>query len=175
MNFAARKAATTTPIARTTKRAGTTGAVWKSTAEIFRFTRGMIAFRRAHPILSKEQFYTDTEIHWFGPHGGSPNWSDPNAKQFACLIHEDERNSLYLMFNAWAEAADFGLPLVLPGLAGIWPSTPLAKRQQDLFAAGEEPLWEDPRTYHLSPRSSAILLARQTNTQERLVTMKDAK
>jgi len=36
--------------------------------EIFRFTRGMIAFRRAHPILSKEQFYTDAEIHWFGPH-----------------------------------------------------------------------------------------------------------
>jgi isoamylase len=27
--------------------------------EIFRFTRGMIAFRRAHPILSREQSYTD--------------------------------------------------------------------------------------------------------------------
>ncbi len=38
--------------------------------DIFRFTRGMIAFRRAHPILSKEQFYTDAEIHWFGPQGG---------------------------------------------------------------------------------------------------------
>ena len=37
----------------------------------------MIAFRRAHPILSKEQFYTDAEIHWFGPHGGLPNWADP--------------------------------------------------------------------------------------------------
>ncbi|WP_390555775.1 glycogen debranching protein GlgX [Singulisphaera acidiphila] len=35
--------------------------------EIFRFTRGMIAFRRAHPILSKERFYTDAGIHWFGP------------------------------------------------------------------------------------------------------------
>ena len=40
--------------------------------EIFRFTRGMIAFRRAHPILSKEQFYTDAEIHWFGPQGDCP-------------------------------------------------------------------------------------------------------
>jgi hypothetical protein len=28
-----------------------------------------------------------------------------------------------------------------------------------LFAAGQEPLCDDPQTYHLSPRSSAILLA----------------
>ena len=44
----------------------------------------MIAFRRAHPILSKEQFYTDAEIHWFSPHGGLPNWADAKSKQFAC-------------------------------------------------------------------------------------------
>ena len=37
--------------------------------EIFRFTRGMIAFRRAHPVLSEEHFYTDAEIQWFGPQG----------------------------------------------------------------------------------------------------------
>ena len=41
--------------------------------EIYRFAQGMIAFRRAHPILSKEQFYTDAEIQWFGPQGGLPN------------------------------------------------------------------------------------------------------
>ena len=45
--------------------------------EIYRFTRGMIALRRSHPILSKEQFYTDDEIHWFGPQGKLPNWDDP--------------------------------------------------------------------------------------------------
>ncbi len=43
--------------------------------DIFRFTRGMIAFRQAHPILSKEQFYTNAEIQWFSPQGGSPNWT----------------------------------------------------------------------------------------------------
>jgi glycogen operon protein len=128
--------------------------------EIFRFTRGMIAFRRAHPILSKEQFYTDDEIHWFGPYGGLPNWSDPNSKQFACLIHEDQRNSLYLMFNAWAEAADFALPHALPGTRWYLAVDTSRKAHQDLFAAGKEPLWENPRNYRLSPRSSAILLAR---------------
>jgi glycogen operon protein len=130
--------------------------------EIHRFARGMIAFRRAHPILSKEQFYTDTVIGWFGPQGGLPNWADPKAKQFACLIHEDEQRALCLMFNAGADAVDFALPPVLPGTR--WHLAVDTSRQapQDLSAAGEEPLCEDPRTYHLSPRSSAILLARET-------------
>ena len=128
--------------------------------EIFRFTRGLIAFRRAHPILSKEQFYTDAEIHWFGPQGGLPNWTDPKEKQFACLIHEDEQRALCLMFNAGADAVDFGLPPVLPGARWHLAVDTSREAPQDLFAAGEEPLWEDPQTYHLSPRSSAILLAR---------------
>ena len=50
--------------------------------EIYRFTHGMIAFRRAHPVLSAEHFYTDAEIHWFGPHGGWPNWADPKANSW---------------------------------------------------------------------------------------------
>jgi len=70
----------------------------------------MIAFRSAHPILSKEQFYTDAEIQWFGPQGGLPDWADPKEKQFACLIHEGEQSVLYLMFNAGDDAIGFNLP-----------------------------------------------------------------
>ncbi len=131
--------------------------------EIFRFTRGMIAFRRAHPILSKEQFFTDAEIRWFGPQGGVPNWGDPKEKQFACLIHEDGQRALFLMFNAGADAVDFALPPILPGARWHLAVDTSREGPQDLFAAGEEPLWEDPQTYHLNPRSSAILLARGTN------------
>ena len=131
-------------------------------AEILRFTRGMIAFRRAHPVLSREQFYTDTEIHWFGPQGGSPNWGDPREKQMACLIHEDERSALYLMFNAGAEAVDFDLPPVLPGTRWHLAVDTSRDAPQDLFAAGKEPLLGDPHPYHLNPRSSAIILARCT-------------
>jgi isoamylase len=128
--------------------------------EIFRFTRGMIAFRRVHPILSKEEFYTDAEIHWFGAHGGLPDWADPKQKQFACLIHEDEQRALYLMFNAGADAVDFGLPPAPPGARWNLAVDTARETPRDLFAAGEEPLWEDQQTYQLSPRSSAILLAR---------------
>jgi isoamylase len=131
--------------------------------EIFRFTRGMIAFRCAHPILSKEQFYTDAEIHWFGPQGGLPNWADPKEKQFACLIHEDQQCALFLMFNAGADAVDFGLPPILQGARWHLAVDTSRDAPQDLFAAGEEPPWEGPQTYRLGPRSSAILLARGTD------------
>jgi glycogen operon protein len=134
--------------------------------EIFRFTRGMIAFRRAHPILSREQFYTDAEIRWFGPQGGLPNWADPKGKPFACLIHEDEQHALCLMFNAGDDAVDFRLPPVLPGTRWRLSVDTSRETPHDLFAASEEPLWENPQIYHLGPRSSAILLARNTVLNE---------
>ena len=132
-------------------------------SEIFRFTRGMIAFRRAHPILSKERFYTDAEIHWFGPQGGLPNWFNPKEKQFGCLLHEDDQHSLCLMFNGGDDAVDFGLPSAPPGTRWHLAVDTSHESPRDLFAAGEEPLWEDLHSYHLGSRSSAILLARCTN------------
>ncbi|MGA7949554.1 MAG: glycogen debranching protein GlgX [Thiobacillaceae bacterium] len=128
--------------------------------EIFRFTRGMIAFRRAHPVLSREKFYTDAEILWFGPHGGLPNWIDPGEKQFACLIHGAEQQALYLMFNAGTDAVDFGLPGMPPGAQWRLAADTCREAPQDIFAGGEEPLCEDPHSYRLSPRSTVILLAR---------------
>ncbi|MGA7749178.1 MAG: hypothetical protein WCA63_03435 [Gallionella sp.] len=135
-------------------------------SEIFRFTRGMIAFRRGHPVLSKEQFYKDAEIHWYGPHGGLPNWSDQKEKQFACLIHEDEQHGILLMFNAGTDTVTFGLPPVPTGSRWHLAVDTAREAPQDLFAAGDELLCEDQQTYRLSSRSSAILLTRWMNCQK---------
>jgi glycogen operon protein len=128
--------------------------------ELFRFSQGIIAFRQAHPVLSKEQFYTDTEIQWFSSHGGPPNWADSKEKQFACLVHEDEQRALCLMFNAGTDAVDFNLPPLTPGARWYLAIDTSHNAPQDLFAAGEEPICEDSKMYRLGPRSSAILLAR---------------
>ena len=58
--------------------------------EIYRFAHGMIAFRCAHPVLSKEQFYTDAEIQWLNPAGGLPDWFDPKEK-YARLLDPGKR------------------------------------------------------------------------------------
>jgi glycogen operon protein len=143
--------------------------------EVYRFARSMIAFRRAHPILSKEQFYTDAEIQWFGPQGGLPSWIDRKEKRFACLIHEDEQRTLCLMFNASADAVDFRFPPTMSAVQWYLAVDTSGETPQDLFAPGEEPLWRDPQTYHLSPRSSAILLARGTNGSSEPTVLTEAK
>ena len=143
--------------------------------EVYRFTRGMIAFRRAHPILSQEHFYTDAEISWFSPHGELPDWADPKAKQFACLIHESEQGALCLMFNAGTDAVDFTLPSLLPGTRWHLAVDTAHEVPHDLFAAGEEPLLGNQQTYHLDSRSSAVLLVRETISQGSQTTLREAK
>lgn len=129
--------------------------------EVYRFTRGMIAFRRAHPVLSTEQFYTDAEIHWFSPHGDLPHWTDPKERQLACLIHEGEHTALYLMFNASAEAATFHLPPMPYDAPWHLAVDTSHEAPQDLFGVGDEPLLDHSQEYPLSARAGAILVARQ--------------
>ena len=129
-------------------------------SEIFRFTRGMIAFRRDHAVLSREQFYTDTDIHWHDPRGGLPNWDNREENQLACLIHEDQHSALFLMFNAGTDTVDFGLPPVPAGSRWYLAVDTARAVPHDLYPSGGEPLCDDQHAYRVGPRSSVILLAR---------------
>jgi isoamylase len=129
--------------------------------EIYRFTRGMIAFRRAHSALRREAFYTDADIKWFGPQGGAPNWADPRQKSFACLILGRSDPDLFLLFNADTQAVDFLLPVVEG--SKIWCLSVDTSRPapDDLHEAGQEPRLESQERFHVASRSSAILSAHQ--------------
>jgi len=126
--------------------------------EIQRFTRGMIAFRRAHPVLRREVFYTDADIRWFAPSGGIPHWTDERQKSFACLILGQTEPDLFLMFNADTRPVDFAIP-ALPA-SKIWRLAVDTSRSSpdDLFEAGKEPSMQGQISFRVEPRSSAILL-----------------
>jgi len=130
--------------------------------EIYRFARGMIAFRRTHPGLSTEQFYTDEEIRWLNPAaGGLPNWFDPQEKSLACLIQENEQAALLLVFNAGANDTDFGFPPPLKGSRWHLAVDTSRSMPQDLFAAGAEVPVDHSKVYRLRGHSSAIFLVRK--------------
>ena len=116
--------------------------------EIFEFTRGMIAFRLAHPVLSEEGFYTSAQVQWFSAQGGLPNWGNSQEKQLACLIHESQERAIFLMFNAGMDAVDFKLPPAKPGTGWHVAVDTSAETGQEGSSA-----------YRLSARSSAILIS----------------
>jgi glycogen operon protein len=126
--------------------------------EIRRFTRGMIAFRRAHSILRREDFYSDEDIKWFAPNGASPNWADRWQKSFACMIPGQAEADLFLLFNAGITAVDFSIPVLPTGK--IWRLAVDTSRStpEDLFDAGKEPSMQGQISFRLEPRSSAIFL-----------------
>jgi isoamylase len=128
--------------------------------EIHRFTQGMIAFRRQHPVLTREAFYTDEDIRWFSPSGGTSDWSAAGEKRLACLILDQEETGLYLMFNAGPEATAFALPPTPHG--GHWRLAVDTFRPSpdDLCPAGEEQELDDQTTCQVGARSCVILVAR---------------
>ncbi|HUX83468.1 MAG TPA: glycogen debranching protein GlgX [Halothiobacillus sp.] len=127
--------------------------------EIHWFIQGLLAFRRAHPVLSREQFYTDADIQWFGSEGKPPDWGDTKAKFLACRIREDDQIALCLAFNASTDDVPFLLPPLLPEFKWYVVADTSQSPPLDIFKQGEEPLWAHSKTYPLRPRSSVILMA----------------
>jgi len=89
-----------------------------------------------------------------------PNWSDPREKQLACLIHEDAQHALFLMLNASADAVEFALPPAPPGARWYLAVNTARETPLELLAASLKRHCDDSQSCCLSPRSSAILLAR---------------
>jgi glycogen operon protein len=128
--------------------------------EIVRFTRSVLALRRAHPVLRRGAFYRDEDIRWFDPGGRSPEWLDRGQRRLACLIRAEDGADLYLMFNADTEPSSFALPP---------PSRPREWRlavdtgqpaPRDAYAVGEEGRLPDGTSHELAARSSVVLVAR---------------
>jgi glycogen operon protein len=128
--------------------------------EIVRFTRSVLALRRAHPVLHRGAFYRDEDIRWFDPGGRSPEWLDGGQRRLACLIRAEDGADLYLMFNADTEPSPFVLPP---------PSRPREWRvavdtgqpaPRDAYAVGEESRLPDGTCHELAARSSVVLVSR---------------
>ncbi len=102
-------------------------------AGLLDFTRRLIAFRRAHPVLRRRRFATARDLGWYTP-AGTPmtdaDWQAPYARSVA--VHLDGMASpdldrsgrpqldddLLILVNAWWEPVTFTLPEV--GHAADW-------------------------------------------------------
>jgi len=132
----------------------------KRNIEVFEFARGVLALRKAHPVLRREAFYADEEIAWFHPSGRSPDWHDPREKFVACAIRSPDGADLFLMFNADSEAIDFTLPPLRSRRSWHLVVDTVGASPPCISGSSEERRIADGASYAVQAHSSAILVAR---------------
>jgi glycogen operon protein len=139
-------------------------------ADLHRFTREMIAFRKRHPALRRRSFFRGTgPAGTFRPdvifHGVEPRKPDfsPTARTLAfaldgSLTGRDPDCDLYIICNAWKEALPFRIPYapsLMPWRRVI--DTALAS-PQDIVPEGEGLLVPALSEYPVAPYSLVVLV-----------------
>jgi len=78
----------------------------RANADIFRFFRMMIAFRKRHPSIGRSRFWRD-DVRWYGV-DGAVDWG-PASKQLGYCLHGASQGDLdlYVMINAGTEERKF--------------------------------------------------------------------
>lgn len=123
--------------------------------DIFRFFKMMIAFRKAHPSLSRSRFWRE-DVQWFGT-GQSVDLSE-NSHSLAVSLRGQSQldDDIYFMVNAGSQALIF---TIQEGKEGDWKrviDTSL-ESPNDFREPGDE---VDLRSasYEVNPHSMAVLI-----------------
>ncbi len=126
-------------------------------AGLLRFARKMIALRRQHFALSREQFVN--RVSWHGTKIGDPDWTG-QSRALAFHMHgRPGQPHLYVMFNACWEAQQFAIPphdgqRRWKRLVDTYLSPP-----DDIVDEKEVVALRPADHYIVSPRSAVILIA----------------
>ena len=89
-------------------------------ADLFRFWRLMIDFRKRHPAVHRSRFFDGKvndrglpDIAWHGCQLLRPGWDDPNARALACTLAGcGAEADIHAMFNMDPAGLDFEVPAV---------------------------------------------------------------
>ena len=126
----------------------------RTNAAMFRFTRMMIAFRRAHPSIARSRFWRD-DISWFGPRGPVDLRSYELAYALRGTSQEDD--DLYVMINGSPEDVVFAIQD--PSQSWRTAIDTAAPAPQDIREARAEPI--APRERVIAARSVVVLVDRR--------------
>lgn len=130
--------------------------------EVFRFFRGMIAFRRAHRSIARARFWRG-DVRWYGV-GATVDMAHHSHSLAYCLHGaSQEDQDIYVMINAWWQPLTF---VVQEGPAERWKrvvDTSLPS-PNDLLEPGQEAPLADLQ-YQVAPRSVVVLVADSSMTE----------
>jgi glycogen operon protein len=124
-------------------------------ADLFRFWRRMIAFRKSHHTLARSRYWRE-EVRWHGASGPVDLGSDSHSLAWCLDGRSVDDDDLYVMVNAWWQPLDF--TIAEPGPWRRVVDTSLAS-PADIVDPDEE-LIVDGTGYAVGPRSVVVLLRR---------------
>jgi isoamylase len=126
--------------------------------DVFRFFKGMIAFRKAHPSLGRSRFWRE-DVRWYGAGDGVDYGDDSHSLAF-CLhgaMHRDD--DLYAMINAYWQDLEFNIQEGRPAEWRRVVDTSLPS-PQDFSEPGTEPVLQT-LAYRVKARSIVVLLRKR--------------
>ena len=135
-------------------------------AEIHRFVRQLIAFRKARMLplerstMTLNELIAQHRVEWHGVALGKPDWSDHSHSLAATFRFDADAVVLHLMINAYWEPLAFAIP---PPDENYLPW----RRCVDTFRAAPEDIrgWSDAQTvrdgtFVVQPRSIVVLVTK---------------
>jgi isoamylase len=146
----------------------------KSNADLFRFFKNCIAFRKAHAVLRnrthlRNQDYVGSgypDISWHGVRAWQPDWSGA-SRIFAFMLcgahanggqHQD--NYIYVVLNMHWETHLFELPELPQRMQWHVFANTIMPPPEDIRKPGSEPLLEDQQQFLVGSRSVVILVGK---------------
>jgi glycogen operon protein len=140
----------------------------ESNAELLRFTRHLIAFRRTHPVLREATHPLGVDfsgvglpdVSWHGVRPWQPDWS-PGSRLLAVMrcgrVAAGAKDHVYVAMNSHWEGHDLELPELTGGAVWRVFADTGAPAPHDVHEPGDEPVPGHPRRYHIGPRCVVIL------------------
>jgi glycogen operon protein len=145
-------------------------------AELVRFTRGLIALRRANPALRRKEFLRGEparpgelpDVNWFGADGLAKNWGE-NDSSLICVFGApgrpaDARNPgrhVMLLFHSGGAPRTFTVPASVHGIVWRKYLDTGAESPLDVFPTGDGPAPPANGQVPMEPHSMVCYLAAQ--------------
>jgi glycogen operon protein len=123
--------------------------------DVFRFFKNMIAFRKAHPSLSRSRFWRE-DVTWYGVGERTDLSNDSHSLAFCLHGASQDDDDIYVMINSYWKELDF---YVQEGTPQEWMRiVDTALPSPGDFSERGESL--QTLHYSMAPRSVAVLLRR---------------
>ncbi|MBE9169709.1 glycogen debranching protein GlgX [Pleurocapsales cyanobacterium LEGE 06147] len=146
----------------------------ETNADLFRFFKNCIAFRKAHPVLRNRQHFQNrdyvgsgyADITWHGTQAWNADWSDSSHTLAFMLCGKHAKqgnivdNYIYVAMNMYWEAHWFEIPGLPEGMKwNVFANTGVTS-PEDSWEPGTEPLLENQTGLLLGDRSVVILVGK---------------